>query len=113
MVLHRGIPSTVADASTATSVVAVAQSGYSVRTVTGIRDTCEHMYLITKLGGAVHWLVQWRRCHKYASSDRTAAFKDEGECRMGHPSHLGADKVMRMLSQIGEESDENIGAAKT
>ena len=43
--------------------------------------------------------------------DRLSQFQDKCKCSMGHPSGLGADEVVWVSPQIGEESDKNVGAA--
>ena len=37
-------------------------------------------------------------------------FQDKHECGIRHPSDLGADEVAWVSLQIGQESDENVGA---
>ena len=86
----------VAATWTAPARVALALRRNPVCTVTFIGDTCVHLYLISKLGSTVDWLGQ--RGPKCTPSDRTAAFEDKCEHRMGHPSDLGADKEMGMPS---------------
>jgi len=44
-------------------------------------------------------------------STRCVMFQDKRECGIGHPSDLGADEVVWVSLQIGQESDENVGAA--
>jgi len=43
-------------------------------------------------------------------STRRVTFQDKRERGIGHPSDLGADEVAWVSLQIGQESDENVGA---
>jgi len=71
--------------------------------MTGIGDTCIYMDFRSKLVGRFHW--------QRVLCDGLSQFQDKCECGMGHPSDLGADEVVWVSPQIGEESDENVGAA--